>query len=79
MHCQPAAKIIELCGGAKTVSELAGVDLSRVTRWRLPREQGGTGGTIPSKHQARLLTAARARGIKLEPAHFFPSKSGDAA
>jgi hypothetical protein len=52
---------------------MCGIDLTWVYRWTYPVERGGTGGTVPSKHQARLLKEARARGLALKPAHFFPA------
>jgi hypothetical protein len=79
-----AVNVIEKCGGAETVANWLGVDLSRVYRWTYPRERGGTGGIIPAKHQLPLLTKARASGVDLQPADFFytPSRSpneGEAA
>ena len=69
----PAETVIEICGGAKAVAEICKVDISRVHRWTYPAERGGTGGLIPSKHQARLLEGARAKGLPLKPRHFFAS------
>ncbi|MGP9819229.1 hypothetical protein ACTZWW_04370 [Salinarimonas sp. NSM] len=51
---------------------MLGVNVSRVYRWTYPVARGGTGGVIPARHQAKLLTTARERGIELEPADFFP-------
>lgn len=71
MHCEPATSIIELLGGAKAVAEIAGVDISRVTRWRLPKARGGTGGSIPQRHIPRLLEHAQKSVIPLTADDFF--------
>lgn len=67
----PAENVIAKCGGHQTVAEWLDVDLSRVYRWTYPRERGGTGGLIPSKHQLPLLERARLEGVPLEPADFL--------
>ena len=70
---EPAQTIITLCGGFAATARLAQRSEIRVRRWTYPKDRGGTGGTIPSDCQDRLLTAARAEGIGLTPAHFFAS------
>ncbi len=70
-----AQRIIEKCGGPEAVAALAGVHVSRVYRWTYPRERGGTGGLIPTRHQTALLEKARDKGIELTPADFFPSEA----
>lgn len=50
---------------------MVGADVSRVYRWTYPKEKGGTNGRIPTKHQQKLLDAARAEGIDLAPEDFF--------
>jgi hypothetical protein len=74
---EPARTVIEICGGARRVSDLCGRELSRVYRWTYAREKGGTGGLIPSEVQPLLLEQARAAGIDLRPEHFFVTKTGD--
>lgn len=66
-----AQRVIDKCGGPAKVAEMVGVHQSRVYRWTYPKDRGGTGGTIPSKHQEKLLNRARRRGINLSPADFF--------
>lgn len=66
-----AEKIIAKLGGPKAVAAIARVDVSAVHRWGYPRERGGTGGRIPSRHQQQLLDHARANGIDLSPSDFF--------
>lgn len=67
----PAARVIEKCGGHKVVAEMLGVHVSRVFRWTYPAERGGTDGEIPRKQQSKLLKRAKARGICLAPNDFF--------
>ena len=67
----PASKIIEKCGGHHAVASMLGIHPSRVYRWTYPPERGGTGGIVPSKHQARLMIAARQMGVELSPNDFF--------
>jgi hypothetical protein len=78
MRCEPAATIIERLGGTRAVSEVAKVDQSRVIRWRLPKENGGTGGVIPSRHVRPLLDHAKANGLALTADDFFAT-AGEAA
>jgi hypothetical protein len=75
----PAAQVIEKCGGPQVVAEILGVDVSRVHRWTYPKERGGSDGIIPTRHQQRLLDEARSRGIELEPADFFEPSDGKPA
>lgn len=64
---QPAASVIAKFGGINETAEAVGLDRSVVNRWLRPKEKGGTDGLIPSKHQAKLLAAARERQIELAP------------
>lgn len=73
-----AAGIIEKCGGHAKVAEICGVHVTRVYRWTYPVAKGGSGGVVPTRHQAILLRGARERGIKLAPEDFFePSSAAD--
>jgi hypothetical protein len=69
---EPAATIISRLGGEKTVSEITGRAYTAPYRWQHPVGKGGTGGLIPQKHHVALLDYARAHGIELTPADFFP-------
>lgn len=75
----PARTIIEICGGARVVSEMVGRDETRVRRWGYPKSRGGSGGLIPSECQIVLLAEANRRGIPLKPEHFFILETGSAA
>lgn len=70
-----AEVIIKKCGGVPSLAKIAGVDVTRVYRWTYPKRRGGTGGTIPTKHQNNILKRARNKGIDLNPSDFFPEGS----
>jgi hypothetical protein len=77
-YLEPAHSIIEKLGGPEKAAEASGVHISRVRRWRLPKNpvkgkgnSGGTGGIIPATRQQRILDWARAHNIPLTPADFF--------
>jgi transcriptional regulator with XRE-family HTH domain len=44
------------------------VEPSTVSRWLKTRQEGGTGGAIPHRHQQGILDAARLRRVKLRAA-----------
>jgi len=75
----PAKHVIEKCGGHESTAAMAGVSATSTYRWTYPKSGGGTGGLIPAKHQSAILEAARAQGIDLSPADFFPPEQGAAA
>lgn len=64
----PAARVIGVFGGVRETARLLGISSSTVSRWQKPRDEGGTGGKIPTKHQSILLLLAGERGLKLEAA-----------
>lgn len=67
-----AETIIRKCGGHQQVSQWLGLSLPQIYRWTYPRERGGTDGLIPARRQGELMAKARAAGIDLTPADFFP-------
>lgn len=67
----PASEIISRCGGTALVASWLGIDRSWVLRWTHPKSRGGTGGLVPSRHQAPLLARAKAEGVNLTPDMFF--------
>jgi hypothetical protein len=73
----PAERVIEKCGGEQAIAKMVGVDVSRVHRWRYPKERGGTDGVIPTKHQQAILDRAREAGIDLKPEDFFDQPSSE--
>jgi len=80
---EPASTIIKRIGGIAVVADLLKLNRTSVLRWTHPRDRGGTGGLVPSKHQADLMAKAREKGVAIQPADFFakrtPSKQGEAA
>lgn len=72
IHCRdmnhpesPAEKVITIFGGVRPLAREIGRNPSSVVRWRRPKEEGGTGGSVPSALQGKLLSLARARGLPL--------------
>lgn len=72
-----AAAIIAKCNGHAVIADICGVHVTRVYRWTYPVEKGGSGGVIPTRHQAQLLKGARERGIDLRPEDFFEAANAD--
>lgn len=80
----PARTVIAKLGGEAAVASIAGTAITAPYRWQAPKERGGTGGVIPTRHQKNLLEYARGAGIDLTPGDFFqlddsPQATGDAA
>lgn len=61
----PAEKVITLFGGVRPLARELGRNPSSVVRWRRPKDEGGTGGAVPSAMQGKVLALARARGLPL--------------
>lgn len=69
--CEPAASLVVKFGSVKELATACGATIHAVGRWRRPRNQGGTGGTIPHWHVQKIMAAAKERGITLVAADFF--------
>lgn len=69
---EPAQSIINRLGGPNKVASIAGVHRTRVSNWKRPKEDGGTGGVIPFKHVPALLAAAKESGVSLKVEDFLP-------
>lgn len=63
----PAELVIERFSGVCALARALGKNPSTISRWKKPREEGGTGGLVPSQSQPRLLALAKERGIALTP------------
>lgn len=61
----PADRVIEAFRGVRATARALGRNPSSISRWRKPREEGGTGGRVPSALQAQILTAAKSAGLTL--------------
>lgn len=69
----PAAKIIAALGGYVAVADYLKVNPPTVYRWTYPRGRScGTGGLIPAKYQAPLLSLSNQIGAGLTAADFIP-------
>lgn len=68
----PAADVIAKLGGIDATAAVVKRHRSVVNRWLLPRESGGTGGTIPPKHRPTILAHAREKRIALTLADLAP-------
>jgi len=67
-----APKIIKRFGGTRAAAAAMRLPPSTVQSWK-------DTGLIPAKHQQKILDAARANGIALEPADFFDAPDVQAA
>jgi hypothetical protein len=70
-YLEPAQTVVRILGGIGNTSIAANVHRTRVNRWLLPKENGGTGGLVPSRHHQPLLDWAKENGRPLKPEHFF--------
>lgn len=61
----PAQRVIAAFGGVRATARIINRSSSTVSRWQKPRDQGGTGGRVPSSAQGVLLAHARKHGINL--------------
>lgn len=71
VYLDPAASLAIKLGGLENLAAAAGVSLSRASRYRKPKEKGGTGGLIPASRQSLILQWAKANGKQVGPADFF--------
>jgi hypothetical protein len=61
----PADKVIKAFDGVRATARALGRNPSSVSRWRMSREDGGTGGRVPSNLQESVLLEAQKRGLCL--------------
>lgn len=61
----PADRVISAFGGVRATAKIIERNPSTVSRWRKPRDEGGTGGRIPSRVQAVILAHAVKNKIPL--------------
>ncbi|MBJ6986912.1 hypothetical protein H4N61_06370 [Devosia sp. MC521] len=71
----PAKSVIAKAGGVDAVVSMTGNHISRVYRWMRPKDKGGTGGVIPHRSASSILRHAKASGLPITEADFFPSNS----
>lgn len=68
----PAARIIEKFGGVRPLARALGCAPSTVSRWAMARDQGGTGGMIPTGKISAVMDAAKKGRVKLKAADLMP-------
>ena len=61
----PADRVIAAFQGVRATARVLNISSSTVSRWQKDRDEGGTGGRVPTKHQAKILSEARERGLTL--------------
>ena len=61
----PADRVIAAFQGVRATARALGRNPSSISRWRKPRDEGGTGGRVPSALQSEILDAAKKAGLKL--------------
>lgn len=61
----PADKVIAAFQGVRATARALNRNPSSISRWRKSREDGGTGGRVPSGLQEVVLREARRRGLAL--------------
>lgn len=64
-NLNPAARIIEVFGGVRSLARLLGIDSSTVSRWQLPKDRRGQDGRIPAEYQGRILAMAQEQGMPI--------------
>ena len=67
-----AANIIDKFGGIRPMARAIGRTHSTVQGWK-------ESGFIPARHQEAVMAAAKAAGVDLGPADFFPDETAEAA
>lgn len=75
----PADTVISKCGGHQVIADWLSIHVTNVYRWTYPKENGGTGGLVPTRHQSVLLQKARAENKPLEPSDFFTAPAEQVA
>jgi amino-acid N-acetyltransferase len=72
----PADRVISAFGGVRETARALDRNPSSISRWRSPKEDGGTGGRVPGPIQETVLEAARARGLSLTASDLLPQQAG---
>lgn len=70
-YLEPAKTIIEAFGGVNAVAGITKRHVSRVYRWQMPKEAGGTDGNIPRSAAVKLLKHARENRVNITAEAFL--------
>lgn len=81
-YLEPARSVILKFGDGKSLSDgidavarIVGRHRTRVYRWMLPAEKGGTGGIIPGRAQRLLFEYAKRERLDVEATDFFGAEA----
>lgn len=72
----PADRVIEAFGGVRATARLLGRNPSSVSRWRKPREEGGSDGRVPGAIQEEVLAKAKQAGLSLTAEDLIIARRG---
>jgi hypothetical protein len=61
----PAREVIAKLGGVRATARVLQLNPSAVSRWMMPAERRGTGGSIPQRHWPALIAYAKKERVKL--------------
>lgn len=64
--CEPAYSVCDRLGGKAHLARVLGLDISTLSRWCTPKDQGGTGGFVPQKYWRPILSYAKKRGTRMD-------------
>jgi DNA-binding transcriptional regulator YdaS (Cro superfamily) len=73
---QPAYRITEAIGGVRATARLLNVSPAAVSRWRTATNNGGSGGTIPTRHWLKIIKRAKRAGVILQIHDFLRGSGG---
>jgi hypothetical protein len=76
---EPADSIIAKFGGPNRVAGIVKVHRTRVSKWKSPRESGGTGGLVPQRYHRTLLDYAAEQSIPFSAEEFLAPRQGSDA
>lgn len=65
----PAQYVISEFGGIRATGRAIGRHQSSVHRWLDSKQDGGSGGLIPSENHRKILAEAKKRGLDITPDH----------
>ena len=70
---EPANTIIQTLGGATRIANEIGIHRVSVSKWKMPKDKGGTGGVIPISRVIALLMLSERLGKCLTADDFIPN------
>jgi len=61
----PAREVVAKLGGVRATARILQLSPSAISRWMMPTNRRGTGGHVPQRHWAAIITHAKTERIKL--------------